>query len=313
MRETPRTRVVLAVLVVAALTLITLDTRSNSGAIFTRVRDAASAVFGPVERAVAAGVRPIGNAFGALAHAGSNRATIRRLEQQNAALRAEVATSASARRQLAQLEKLMGLAGAAGFRILPAHVVAIGGENGFQWTATIDVGAANGVTPEMTVIDGGGLVGRTLTVSAHTSTILLAADPTSRVGARLAGTGAVGWVVGGGTGPMTFTSLDPHTRLKPGQVLVTFGSQANRPYVAEVPIGTVTRVTSAPTALTPTALVNPFSQLQALDTVGVVVATTRTLPRDALVPPSPAPAPTARPTPSTSPGATALPAPSPTG
>lgn len=293
MRETPRTRVLLAVLVVVALTLITLDYRSNDGSVFGRIRQVAASVFGPIERGVAAGVRPIGDAVSALGHAGSDNATIHRLQQQNAALRAQVATAAATSRQLAELEKILGLAGAAGFRIVAAHVVAVGGENGFQWTATIDVGSADGVTPEMTVLDGGGLVGRTLTVAAHTSTVLLAVDPASRVGARVAGTGAIGWVTGGGTGPMVFTSLDPHTKLRAGQRLVTFGSQGGHPYVPEVPLGTVTRVTSGPQALTPTALVTPFSQLGTLDAVAVVLATTRTVPRDSLLPPSPAPTPAA--------------------
>jgi rod shape-determining protein MreC len=53
--------------------------------------------------------------------------------------------------------------------------------------------------------------------------------------------------------------------------LVTAASVNNRPYVAGVPVGVVTRV-AAGGGLTRTALVRPFTDFSALEVVGVVVA-----------------------------------------
>lgn len=300
MRETPRTRLVLTLLVLTAFTLITLDYRAGKGSPFEHVRRTAAAVLGPVESAVAAVVRPVADAFSSLTD-GGGRDRIRKLERDNAALRAQLQRGKADRLRLTELEKLTGLAGTGRLRILAANVVAIGGSGGFEWTATIDVGSRDGVEPLMPVTSGEGLVGRVKTVGPSSSTVLLAMDPQSQVGARVAGTGFVGWVRGGGTGPMTFTLLDAHATLKKGQQLVTFGSENDRPYIPELPIGTITKVESTPGAQTRTALVEPFTRFTALDPVAVVVAAPRDIPRDSLLPsPPPQPSPTAKPPPAAS-------------
>ena len=279
MRETPRTRLVLTLLVLTAFTLITLDYRAGKGSPFEHVRRSADAVLGPIEGAVAAAVRPVADAFSRLGGGGGG-AKVRQLEKENADLRAQVERGAADRSRLTELEKLTGLAGVGRLRIVAANVVGVGGSGGFEWTATIDVGSRDGVQPLMSVISGDGLVGRVKTVGPRSSTVLLAMDPQSQVGARVATTGFIGWVRGGGSGPMTFTLLDAHAALKQGQQLVTFGSENDRPYIPEIPIGTITKVESTPGAQTRTALVEPFTKFTALDPVAVVIAAPRDIPRD---------------------------------
>ncbi|MPZ95781.1 MAG: rod shape-determining protein MreC, partial [Propionibacteriales bacterium] len=58
-----------------------------------------------------------------------------------------------------------------------------------------------------------------------------------------------------------------------GDTVVTWGSRDDAPYVAGVPIGTVTQVRSSPRQLSKTAVVEPFVDFSALDLVGVVVGT----------------------------------------
>jgi rod shape-determining protein MreC len=132
------------------------------------------------------------------------------------------------------------------------------------------------------------------TVGPRSSTVLLAMDPQSQVGARVATTGFIGWVRGGGSGPMTLTLLDAHAALKQGQQPGPLGSEKGRPYIPEIPIGTITKVESTPGAQTRTALVEPFTKFTALDPVAVVIAAPRDIPRDSLLPaPPPKPTPTA--------------------
>ena len=291
MRETPRTRLVLTVLVLTAFTLITLDYRAGAGSPFAHVRRAAAAVFGPVETAVADAVRPIGDTFSTLTHAGGYKDKVKALEKTNTDLRAQLQLDAGQRRRLDNLEKLTGLAAAGQLRIVAAHVVGIGGAQGFEWTATIDVGSRDGIKPLMSVISGQGLVGRVKTVGPRSATVLLAMDPQSKVGARVASTGYVGFVRGGGTGSMTFTLFEGHATLKKGEQLVTFGSEGDRPYVPEIPIGTITEVQSTPGSVTRTATVTPFTRFTALDAIAVVVSAPREIARDSLLPPKPAASP----------------------
>src|SRR5256885_16384070 len=90
--------------------------------------------------------------------------------------------------------------------------------------------------------------------------------------------------------------------MAPGQRIVSFGSQGDRPYVPGVPIGTVLRLERNPGSLTRTAIVRPYAHFTSLDVVAVVVAPPKKNPRDAVLPPTPAPAkPPPSPTPSTKP------------
>jgi rod shape-determining protein MreC len=65
--------------------------------------------------------------------------------------------------------------------------------------------------------------------------------------------------------------------------LVTLGSVGGKPFVPGVPVGYIQSVTSAPGALTQTALITPFTDFTGIGVVGVVVAPPRTDPRNAVL------------------------------
>ena len=79
MRDTRRTRIVLAVLLLTAFTFITLDARGGESSILDRVRESAcSRSSGPIERAAAAVVRPVSDFIDGLTSINSNQTTDRR-------------------------------------------------------------------------------------------------------------------------------------------------------------------------------------------------------------------------------------------
>jgi rod shape-determining protein MreC len=295
-----RGRLVLAMLLLTAFTLITLDYRSGGGG---PLRSLGNTVFGPVERAVGAVASPIGSFFSGLGHLNSYKSENNRLRAQNQRLLEQLRLTDADRAHLDSAEKLLNLAGRAQFRIVAARVVAYGGTLGFESTATIDVGTNDGVQKNQTVINGDGLVGKTLDVGPTTSTILLGDDPNFTAGARLEGSQQIGHVDGGGRNPMTITLLGAQATMAPGDRLVTFGDRGDRPFVPEVPIGRVLRITPTPGQLFRSAVVAPYVDFTSVDIVGVVVDTPRTVKRDSLLPPSPTP----------SPGTPASPNPSPSG
>jgi rod shape-determining protein MreC len=288
MRDSRRARLVLALLLLTAFTLITLDYRSGAGG---PLRTIGNAVFGPIERAVADVARPVGSFFTSLGHLSSYKSDNAKLRKNNQALREQLRLTDGDRAHLQSMERLLDLAGRAQFKIVPAQVVAVEGALGFEWTATIDVGSRDGIQPNMTVIDGDGLVGKTVEVGPSSTTVLLGRDPKFTAGARLERTNDIGHVDGGGLQPMTFTLLGSSSTMRPGDRLVSFASIGNRPFVAEVPIGRVTKVLPAPGQLFRTAIVAPFVDFTSIDVVGVVVAPTRSVRRDSLLPPSPSPSP----------------------
>lgn len=286
-----RTRALLALLLFTSICLITIDYRGGPGSPLDGVRSVAAAVFGPVEQVASAIASPISDAVDKVGTLGNGTTDAQRLAKQNQELRLKLRTSALARSRAAELDGLLKLAGAGRYKVVPAQVIAIGAAQTFSWTVTIDAGTRDGVKPDMTVVNGDGLVGRVKTAGPSTSTVLLAIDPESSVGVRLEGSMEVGFTTGQGVrdrGALDLRLLDGQATVSKGDRLVSFGSQGDRPYVPGVPVGDVVSVRGTPGSQTRTATVRPYVDFTSLDLVGVVVEPPRTDPRDAVLPPRPA-------------------------
>ncbi|GMA85729.1 hypothetical protein GCM10025868_09790 [Angustibacter aerolatus] len=179
------------------------------------------------------------------------------------------------------------MAGLGGYRVVPARVVAVAQRQDDAHRVTVDAGTRDGVRPEMTVLDGDGLVGRVLRAGPTTADVLLVTDPDFSVGVRLERTGRIGVATGAGDDPMHLNLLDAQTDVQPGARLVTLGSEGDRPFVPGVPVGEVRSVQISPGTLSRSGTVAPFVDPGTLDLVGVVVQAPRTDPRDAVLPPKP--------------------------
>jgi rod shape-determining protein MreC len=285
-------RLALGVLLIAAVVLITVDFRGGGS---SPLRGAGSRVFGPVERIASDVTSPVSSLFDSITGGPSANARIAALQAANTRLRAELSAEQVSKSDEAQLSSLLQLAGRGGYRIVAARVIAAGQD--YANSVTLDVGSRDGVRAEETVLNGDGLVGTITQVSPDTSTVLLASDASSVVGARMAGTNQIGAVTGTGkslSGPqkMRLRLFDMNTMLHPGESLVTFGSVQNRPYVPGVPIGEISQVQGNVGSLTQTALVTPFVNFTSLGVVGVVIAGPASNPRDSVLPSRPKPVPT---------------------
>jgi rod shape-determining protein MreC len=272
---------VLAVLLVAALALITISYRDGRTSSAT---GAGNTIFGPVEQIAGDITRPVTGFFHAATHDDSSE--IASLQAQNDQLRAQLSHLQLSQQDDTQLRQLLQLDARGGYKVVTASVIAAGGE--YSDTVTIDAGSADGIRPDETVLNGDGLVGVVTSVGAMTSTVQLATDASSTVGVRLAGTNTIGALTGSGqtmagNDTLHLTLFSASAVLRPGEELVTFGSVGGRPYVPGVPVGYVQSVTSQPGSLTQTALVTPFADFTGLGVVGVVIAAPRTDPRDALL------------------------------
>jgi rod shape-determining protein MreC len=290
-----RTRLVLGVLLLAAIALITLDFRDGGA---SPVRKAGADVFGPVEQVTHDVTDPVASLFDSITGGSSAQGTIASLQRQNAQLRAELNAaqlSQTARKQLAQLLQL----DAGGYRIVTASVIAAGGD--FSDTVTLDAGSRDGIKPDETVLNGFGFVGTVTQVSADTSTVLLANDASAVVGVQLAD-GEIGDVTGtgkslSGSALLRLNLFGANAVPKPGQEVVTYASVGDLPEVPGVPVGTIVSVSNSAGSLTQAAMVRPYVNFTALGVVGVVVQVPRHNPRVSILP-RPAPTVTVTATPS---------------
>ncbi|MFA3836724.1 rod shape-determining protein MreC [Streptomyces aureus] len=288
MRDTRESRLLLVLLIAIAFALITVDIRGGEDSPVDGARQAAATVFGPVENGVSSAVDPIGNAIAAVKDSGERHNRVSELERENAALKAKLGSDDRNRSKIRQLDSMLKTAGAGQYGIKGAQVIAIGAAQGFSWTVTIDSGANDGLERDMTVLNGDGLVGRVTTVGPNTATVLLANDPDFTVGTRMERTDELGFASGQGDRPLRVQLLNGKAKVKKGDRLVTFGSQADKPFVPGVPVGQVVRVDPSGGDLTRTIYVKPYVGFTKLDVVGVVVQAPRTDPRDEVLPSKPA-------------------------
>lgn len=292
MRDTRESRLLLVLLIAIAFALITVDIRGGQDSPVQGARQAAATVFGPIENGVSSAVNPVGNAIAAVRDSDSRHDRIAQLEHDNTALKAKLGSDDRNRSRLNQLDKMLKTAGAGQYGIKGAEVIAIGAAQGFSWTVTIDVGSNDGIQRDMTVLNGDGLVGRVTTVGPDTATVLLANDPDFTVGTRMEASDELGFASGQGDRPLRVEMLNGKAKIKRGDRLVTFGSQADKPFVPGVPVGVVSRVDPSGGDLTRTIYVTPYVAFSKLDIVGVVVEAPRKDPRDTVLPAKPRPTPT---------------------
>jgi rod shape-determining protein MreC len=278
-RLTRRQRSSAIVLAIVALAFLTLDLGgSGLGSAHSGMRG----MLGSLYRGTDAVLGPVRRFAEGVPDAGTNKHRIDELRSENAKLRAQLAAQQADRRTSAQLSQLQLAADRTGRSIVAARVIALGPGAGFDWTVTLDVGRDSGIRTGQTVTNGVALVGRVLHADAHTSVVLLAADPGSGVGVRDVRTGEVGVARGRGTDGFTLTPLSPKAVLKVGDHIET-GPGASSSFVPGLIVGTVTAVQGAACG-TPTATVQTVVSPSAVDLVGVIVADGSGIGRSALAP-----------------------------
>lgn len=268
-------RALLVALVLACASLITLDLQGDGDSPLEPVRGAVGEVLGPVENATAAVVRPIAAVPDFFRTRGSLEAELSSLEAENAELRSQVARSGYDRNRLAEYDGLTAASENLGQALVPARVVGIGPSQSFSRTVTIDAGSDAGITPDQTVVNADGLVGRVLRTTRTTATVLLVIDTGSVVGGRVGESMEMGFLRGrgdlGAEGKLDLELVDQAEVPAKHDTVLTWGSDGGAPYVAGVPVGRVTSVYSSIRETSQRAVIEPFVDFGALDLVGVVV------------------------------------------
>jgi rod shape-determining protein MreC len=268
-------RSLLVALVLASLTLITLDYNGGDDSPVESARRVVGEVFGPVETGTATAIRPFTAVPDWFRSRGALNDDVARLEAENSRLRSQAATADYDRNRLQEYDGLTAAADDLGYALVPARVVALGPAQSFSDAVTIDAGSRAGIRPDMTVINNDGLVGRVLRVTSTTATVLLVVDTDSVVGGRVGESMEVGFLHGrgvvGDSGRLDLELVDESEVPAKDDTVVTWGSEDGAPYVAGVPVGRVTSVFSSVRESTQRAVIDPYVDFGSLDLVGVVV------------------------------------------
>lgn len=278
-RLTRRQQLSAITLAVLALLFISLDFAGGS---LGSARGGATGALGSLYRGTDSVLGPARRFLQGVPTVGGNRREIAQLKERNAELQRQLAAAAADAATTRRLQALQLQADTADWRLMPARVIATGPGAGFQWSVTVDVGSRENVLAGQTVTDGLGLVGRVVAVYSTTSVVLLAADPTSGVGARDTRSGALLLATGTGSGQLSARALEDRVDVRVGDRLVT-GPAGKTTYAAGVAVGVVSSVTTAADG-TVSARVRPAASQFGLDLVGIILQTPRGTARPALDP-----------------------------
>lgn len=265
-----RTRI--AVLVLAAVTLLAIDQRDD--ATFRPLREATATVLGPLEDGVERATRPVRDAWNEVA----SEEDVDDVRDENEALRARVAEleaqvvlGEDAQRQLGELEDTLDLGSLADIPTLTARVTS-GPRSNLSLTVEIDKGSDQGIQVGMPAVTNAGLVGRVSQVSAGRSSIELVTNPEFRVGVRLADSGALGTARGQGRDePLVVDSnIEPGVEVAEGTGLVTSGVDRST-YPDGIPVGRVTSTREGAGGLSLELVAEPLVDVSRLSFVNILL------------------------------------------
>ena len=270
-RRSRRPRTTLLLLVLAAVTIITLDARGGLHVVTSGVRSVASDAFSPVRSGVNAVVEPIGSFLAGSIHYGSVREQNQKLQAEIDQLKMQSAESADQAEALRQLSALLHLPYLNNLQSVPAEVTDFGTSD-FAATIDINVGRSDGVQLSMPVVGNGGLVGQVVKVSHHTATVRLITDGQSAVGTRYGpAPGSLAVVDGTGPGkPLSADLVPSNTPLTNGEVFVTSGLQGAL-FPLGIPVARVVSSHTGDTASQESVSLVPESDLNHLRYVSVIL------------------------------------------
>jgi rod shape-determining protein MreC len=265
---------VLLVLVLAAITLVTIDARAGKGGLFGTVRSHTRSVFDPISHATHDALAPVGNFFYGAVDYGSLKSENQRLRNQLASAQATTAQAQAAQQQSAAVLAQQHLDFASNVPQIPTQVINQTSSN-FESSVEINRGTGQGVAVGDPVVSTGGLVGTVQSASTTRSTVVLLTDPSFNVGVKVDANNIGDVATGYGRGsPLRVNGVAKTAQVNVGQTLTTSGLQGET-FPPGIPVGKVSSVTT-PGSLQKTISLTPLVNTNDLQVVEVLVWSSQT-------------------------------------
>jgi rod shape-determining protein MreC len=259
-RWSRRPRLVLAVLVLASISLITLDVRGGGHGDINRIKTWASDAFDPVRHGVDDLTQPVAGFFAGAFEASSVQHTNSQLREQIGSLEEQLDQQGDLERRIQVLESLYDLRFASGIPEVVADVVDLGTSD-FAESIDIDKGTSSGVDVGMPVVSGQGLMGIVAEASSDEATVQLVTDPDLSVSVRYGPSGNTAVVGGQGGGrPLSVDYVPPRTPVSQGELLFTSGL-AHGLFPAGIPVARMSSSSSASGSAQEVVTATPIADL----------------------------------------------------
>lgn len=249
------------VAVALAIVLISVGENLRFGAL----RGAAATVVEPVQALMSGTGNGIHDFFGAFASFGDAADENKRLKARVAELERQLAMQRGLSVTNQQLTRSLGLRDSLHLHTVAATVIALDPERLSQ-AITIDSGTRQGVRKGMSVLGQRGLIGKVVSVQAHSSQVRLISDPTLPVNIEVASNHLAGTLnVTGDRMAVQLLGATTDVKLQAGDVLVTSGLGGNFP--KGLPVAALVSFKYQPYGVTQTADATPLDSLGQLEYV----------------------------------------------
>ena len=272
-----RRRIVLGVLVLAALALITASFRESSDGPLHDAQGAVAGALQPLEVAIERVARPFRDAYGWTKDLFDARSENEKLRAENELLQQQVIQNESALQQNVQLKRLLeyreGPTFPSDYDGVAAQVIARPA-SAFEQEIVVTAGSDDGVRLNAAVVTADGFVGTVTKVTSGAARVRLLTDESSAVSSVDLRTRASGVVVHGQSGDsLVLDRVSKKEVVHVGDEIVTAGWRANglaSLYPKGIPIGRVSFVGGLSTDLWQQVLVESDVDFSSLDSVLVL-------------------------------------------
>ncbi len=269
-RSTGRSRSTVILLVLTAITLLTLSGRGVGALDSTRA--AVTSAVSPIGDAARWLFGPFSGAWNAAFDHGDLARRNDALVQENERLLGQLTQASISTQQLQELLNLVGIPFLGNTPVVHTRVVS-GTIGNFGDTIELDKGASAGVVKGMPVITGQGLIGKVKVVGEDRCTVELITGGSFRVGFLVIGTSAVGIAEGvGRPSILRGTNIDVAQTVTEGQVVVTAGLRGSS-FPPNIPIGSVKSVRSEEASRQTLVEISMFASTRDLTYADVVLWT----------------------------------------
>lgn len=266
-----RSRYILLIFTLLAITLVTLDARGVG--VVESAKDSSRDVLAPVGSAGRWVSTPFRNAWNGITGYDDLRAQNEKLRGEVEALRTNKMRETSAQQELAKLKAQLNISFLDDQPTQVARVVSGGGANFSDHRVELDKGTDHGLAVGNPVVTKGGLVGKVTDVSRTRAVVMLISDPDFKIGVKVGPDQVFG--VGHGNGDNSTFLIDPGIDLTHPVKLkdYVFAGGIERSLVPPdlyIPIGTVTKITPDAVLRSQVLQVELSVRLDRLDVVQVI-------------------------------------------
>lgn len=230
----------------AALTLITISSRGSGGGTLGSVRRGAHSVLSGISDGLHTALRPVGNFLAGAADYGSLKGKYDAVVRQNEALNQANARYHYMVGQLNQIAKAEKIPFAGNISTVVAPVTQLPSSN-YETTITIGKGSGSGITTGEPVVTDAGLVGKVISTTSSSSVVELITDTQSVVGVSLPQS-TVGTAKGQGyTSDLVVTPIPTENAAAPMAKLhqTLFTSSLGGVFPTGIPVAKVTSISGS--------------------------------------------------------------------